>query len=1044
MANKTPLFEQEQLVNRIKKLNEDLKKLQDNLIAGDQIQLELISEKNKKLKELQKQLKDNNKEIDKQVINFEELDDTLISIGNSIKSNSKQLEIQRDNFTKVKIVSESIAEELKSGAASNEKTQKQIIEMNRAYQSMHVSIANTNKEFAQGRISEEERISIIKNQSDAFLDVANAIDISKISSEELRSLLQDMKGEGTAFAKSMEQAKIQSQLLDDTMGNFSGIPAMGELNNLLKTNIRDTIAFKAAVFALGAALGKAAYDYFGAPIKAGMQADRERQQAEIDNIAAIAKLKKDAEFIPQQIQQERNEQAIDTQNEINRLTHDATFAAQKAANSFSASMKSAAAEFRAASKTALFGNKLGGVGYGAAQMQMAGIGAERVAEAMSAASAVTGKMPTAKVGADIAIMAQRTGQSADNIANISSMFQRTESVTAEVAMNLTEGMRQLADNAGISLGNLMQEVAENSKEALGYQIKSGKALAKQVAYAQSIGVNFGDIAKAGKSMVLNYKDSIKAEMQLSTLLGEQVDLSEVRAKFAEGDTKGAMEALKAQGLNPEDMDMFQQEALSQALGGMDLSSLQKIATKTGTTAEFGAGKAGAANQDFLQRSVGAQAALQSEQAQISADQAIIDAKLSQQIADAYLASPEYENYKKKQNIAAQEAETLAHKMQDAWLQTDAYKKSLEDSMKLDFVSGIKETFMSALAPALGGAATLLINKVIPKFGKFGKMAGPAAIGGPSSSAAPTAMAGAGGPAMSGAATSAASGFGGVLQSIAQGLRAFANPATLLGLAAITLALKILQPVIEALVPVMLKIAEVVGTVLVQALEKADPIIESIFNGISNVIKSIGSSISQVIVTITDSIARLTSLNAAQMLSVAGGITAMAAAVGAFGAGSIVNAIGKFFGGSVFDDLKDISAYASPINATATAVDALANAFGKLSSIDISALDKIPWGDMEDFAKEGGSFVIAQSANKSFNITEDTAKNIAAQYKKLEEIATNNATLLKISEAIERLLLIQTTGEKQKLQLVIDGKPVTRMIERRADDATGTSPTTRSR
>jgi hypothetical protein len=35
-------------------------------------------------------------------------------------------------------------------------------------------------------------------------------------------------------------------------------------------------------------------------------------------------------------------------------------------------------------------------------------------------------------------------------------------------------------------------------------------------------------------------------MQLSAMLGKNVDLSEVRAKFASGDQKGALDALKAQ------------------------------------------------------------------------------------------------------------------------------------------------------------------------------------------------------------------------------------------------------------------------------------------------------------------------------------------------------------------------------------------------------------------------------------------------------------------------------------------------------------------
>jgi hypothetical protein len=382
---------------------------------------------------------------------------------------------------------------------------------------------------------------------------------------------------------------------------------------------------------------------------------------------------------------------LDNEEEILKLQNDASFAAERAANSFSASMKQAAAQFRAASKTALFGNKLGGVGYGAAQLQMAGISAEKIAGAMSTAAAATGKMPTGKAAADMAIMAERTGQSVESIAQINEYFQRTDKVSADVAMNMQEGMRAMADNAGISLSNLMTEVAAASKEALGYQIKSGPALAKQVAYAQSLGVSFGDVAKAGKNMVMNYKDSIKAEMQLSTLLGEQVDLSEVRAKFAEGDTEGALKSLQAQGLNPEDMDMFQQEALSQALGGMDLSSLQKISQNKG--AEVGPlkqGKAGAANQDYLKRNVAAQSVLNTEQAQISAQQAILDAQTSQKVLENFLA----DKGGKLQDIRKRQIEQEINQLKN---EIDQRKKKIDVSLDQELVA--RQRFIDELGMA---------------------------------------------------------------------------------------------------------------------------------------------------------------------------------------------------------------------------------------------------------------------------------------------------------------------------------------------------------
>jgi len=83
--------------------------------------------------------------------------------------------------------------------------------------------------------------------------------------------------------------------------------------------------------------------------------------------------------------------------------------------------------------------------------------------------------------------------------------------------------------------------------------------------------------KASDSMVLNYKDSIKAEMSLSAMLGHSVDLSETRAKLMSGDQAGAAESLR-NSLGGQDvgaMNPFQKQQLSQATG-MDIEQLMSI------------------------------------------------------------------------------------------------------------------------------------------------------------------------------------------------------------------------------------------------------------------------------------------------------------------------------------------------------------------------------------------------------------------------------------------------------------------------------------
>jgi hypothetical protein len=1166
-----------------------------------QAEFDQIEALQKKAKELQKTLTTQQKlekSINNQLMDFDEMDDTMASIGNQLKKNSALVEITNDNFTKVKLVTQSIADELVNGGVANAKTQKQVISANNAYKNMHSSIADINKEYALGKVSNDERVAQIKQQSEAFQDVVSKIDMTNVSSEELKTLLGDMKKESGSFAEGMKNAQIQSERLDSVFGSFSGIPAMGELNTLLKTNIRDTVAWKAAVFALGAALGKAAYDYFGAPIKAAMQQDKELKQSQIDTTAEIAKIQSDAQFIPRQIEQERLETRIQGEAEVARLQQEAAFAGARAAIQFSTQMQQGAAQFERASKTALFGKGIGSVGYGAAQLQLAGISADKIASGMEAAGAATGKMPSAEVGADMAIMAERTGTSVDNIASINEMFQRVDGASESTAMNLSEGLRNMADQAGIGLAGLMKEMAESSKDMLGYQIKSGPALAKQVAYAQSLGVSFGDIAKAGKSMVMNYKDSIKNEMQLSAMLGKNVDLSEVRAKFASGDQKGALESLKAQGLDPESMDMFQQEQLSQALGGMDLNSLQKIATKSGKeTGGLAEASAKGGNQEFLSRTQAAEATLNSKSASISANAAILDAKLSNKIADSYMASDAYQKLKEQQADAAAQAALLAQAMKDAWTASEAYNKQLSDTAQLDFVSGLKETLMSGAAAVLGGIGTSLLDTLGGKafsgikglFSKGGGGADAPADGGDAPSgpsmvteAAVTAadsLVPGSGPMIAAAAenvdaaeeviekvetikdkfksfastaksilkeaggifktfikviqdvgnqliTSVTSMIKQVLTSVQQlggqladtigsvvgkivdnvgkvltkgvdvvtqignklasgvmkifntvvkgltdassqlptllgnlgkavgsffsgmgsGLLTFAEmmatPTPLFGLPAgliivgmamgIAKALDIAAPGIQALTPLLIGLADSIGGTFVEMLKAAGPVITSIFNGIGTVINSIGNAIATVITAISTSIAKFATMDAGALASVAWSITKLAGSVALFGGSQILGAVGSFFGKDIFEKIKNISSFATQIQVTADAVWSLANAFGALSAINTKALNDVPWSDMEEFASEGGRFVLANSGGGSFALSKETTKNI-------EKMATNTEAMVKLNNTMAKILKEGFFGGDSVSNLYLDGKQISQSFKRYKDNTKGGNP-----
>jgi len=135
----------------------------------------------------------------------------------------------------------------------------------------------------------------------------------------------------------------------------------------------------------------------------------------------------------------------------------------------------------------------------------------------------------------------------------------------------------VAKTAGLPVNALFEDLAESSELLLQNNYGNEQSLIKQVASLRVMGVAAQKVLQAGQNMVLNYKDSIKAEMKLSALLGKQVDLSRVRQKFASGDAAGAADALRTQlkGIDMDKMNMFQRQAMQEATG-MDMDTIMKL------------------------------------------------------------------------------------------------------------------------------------------------------------------------------------------------------------------------------------------------------------------------------------------------------------------------------------------------------------------------------------------------------------------------------------------------------------------------------------
>jgi len=182
------------------------------------------------------------------------------------------------------------------------------------------------------------------------------------------------------------------------------------------------------------------------------------------------------------------------------------------------------------------------------------------------------------------------GMSAESLAK----FQKFAKKGGEDAGTMVKNMANTALHAvknnklALSQKELLEETANQSSYVKLQFAGQGPALVKAVAQSRALGVNMEKAKNMARSL-LNFEDSIAAEMEAELLTGKQLNLEEARALALKGDNVGAAKLIAEQvGGAAEFMSMnvLQQEALAKAAGmGVeemtDMLSGQQDMKKTG-------------------------------------------------------------------------------------------------------------------------------------------------------------------------------------------------------------------------------------------------------------------------------------------------------------------------------------------------------------------------------------------------------------------------------------------------------------------------------
>lgn len=209
-----------------------------------------------------------------------------------------------------------------------------------------------------------------------------------------------------------------------------------------------------------------------------------------------------------------------------------------------------------------------------------------------------------------------------------------------------------------------------------------------------------------------------------------------------------------------------------------------------------------------------------------------------------------------------------------------------------------------------------------------------------------------------------------LRGLARGLAALANPASLIGLAAFTLAmmglgkaLEYAAPAIEAFAPVLMKVAEVVGGIFIAAIEKIPEIIRSVGDVVIGIIGAISDSITGIIDAVTSSIERLAAIDGSNLLSVGAGLVAVAGGLIAFSAAQVGAGIGNLVSGlfakitgqkTPVEQLEQIAGFGANLEKAGIGVEKLGGGLQAFSSIDAAKIKAISTLPVEKIAAMGAA------------------------------------------------------------------------------------------
>lgn len=207
-----------------------------------------------------------------------------------------------------------------------------------------------------------------------------------------------------------------------------------------------------------------------------------------------------------------------------------------------------------------------------------GASAEDVAKAASAfTNAFEGlEQPSAAVLENIVALEKNFGVSSSTAAAVNAQFQQLSGLSAEAAQHQITQVTQAAKLAGVAPQKVLADIANSAEETAIFFGGSVNALSKAAVKAAALGTSIKQASEVANNL-LDFENSITAELEASAMLGSTINFNKARELAAANDIVGAQQSVldsleKSVDLN--NVNKFQLDSIAKATG-MPVAELRK-------------------------------------------------------------------------------------------------------------------------------------------------------------------------------------------------------------------------------------------------------------------------------------------------------------------------------------------------------------------------------------------------------------------------------------------------------------------------------------